>query len=132
MEEREAKLREEAAEDERYKEQLMVKIAEDEKVEQMSNQKKRMKLLLLRRDVEQMMIERRQKRAEEMQLFIKIKEQEEYEQEKRRRIIETERIRMLNNHVKNLIGYLPKGLLKPEDLPHLGKDILDQIIIPQD
>lgn len=61
----------------------MEKIAEDEKIEQMSAQKKRMKMLQLRRDVEQMMIDRRQKRAEEMQCLIKLKEQEDQQMENR-------------------------------------------------
>lgn len=61
----------------------MAQLAEDEKLEQMSAQKQRMKMLQLRRDVEQMMADRRQKRAEEMQLMIKLKEQEEQEMEYR-------------------------------------------------
>jgi len=125
VKEREEKLRQEAAEDTKYKEQLLEKMAEDERLEQMSAQKKRMRMLQLRRDVEQMMIDRRQKRAEDMQLLIKLKEQDDKEIEDRRKIIEEERIQLLKEHVKNLIGYLPKGLLKPDDLPYLGSDIVD-------
>lgn len=46
----------------------------------------------------------------------------------RRQIIEEERIRMLKEHVKNLVGYLPKGLLTANDLPHLGTDVVDRIV----
>jgi len=58
-------------------------MAEDEKLEQMSAQKRRMKMLQLKRDVEEMMTDRRQRRAEEMQLFIKLQEQENEEMAKR-------------------------------------------------
>lgn len=58
-------------------------MAEDEKLEQMSAQKRRMKMLQLKRDVEEMMTDRRQRRAEEMQLLIKLQEQEDEEMAKR-------------------------------------------------
>ncbi|KAJ8921789.1 hypothetical protein NQ315_008415 [Exocentrus adspersus] len=128
LQEKEERLQQEAGEDARYRNEILAKLAEDEKLEQLSDQKKRMKMLQLRKDVEQMILERRQKRAEEMQLLIKIKEEEEDEMKKRREIVEEERIRMLKDHVKNLIGYLPKGLLTADDLPHLGADIVDRIV----
>lgn len=59
--------------------QLIAKLAEDERVEQLSAQKKRLKMLQLRKDVEQTMIERRQKRAEEMQRIMRLLEEEEKE-----------------------------------------------------
>lgn len=46
----------------------------------------------------------------------------------RQKIIEEERVRMLKEHVKNLIGYLPKGVLKSNDLPHLGNDVMDEYL----
>lgn len=62
---------------------LLERMAEDEKLEQMSAQKRRMKMLQLKRDVEEMMTDRRQRRAEEMQLLIKLQEQEDEEMAKR-------------------------------------------------
>lgn len=41
----------------------------------------------------------------------------------RQKIIEEERRRLLKEHVQHLIGYIPKGLIKAEDLPHLGEDV---------
>nr|XP_023027239.1 meiosis-specific nuclear structural protein 1-like [Leptinotarsa decemlineata] len=120
-------LRQEADDDRKFKEQMLEKLAEDEKLEQLSAQRKRMRMLQLRRDVEQMMIERRQKHAEELQLLINLEEQAHMEMEERKRIVEEERHRMLREHVKNLIGYLPKGILKPDDLPHLDSDIVDKV-----
>lgn len=53
------------------------------KLEQLSEQKRRMKTLQFRRDIENMMMERRQKHAEEMQLLLKLEEQEKQESEER-------------------------------------------------
>ncbi|KAJ8979961.1 hypothetical protein NQ317_006406 [Molorchus minor] len=126
MVEKAERKRQEAEEDAKYKEQMLAKLAEDNRVELLSDQKKRMKLLQLRRDVEQMIIDRRQQYAEERQLLMKLKEEEEYEMEQRKRIIEEERMRMLKEHIENLVGYIPKGLLRPDDLPQLGSDIFER------
>lgn len=61
----------------------MKELAEQAKLDQLSDQRRRMKMLQLRRDIEQMMTERRQKRAEEMQLLQKLEEQEKQEAERR-------------------------------------------------
>lgn len=58
-------------------------MSEQAKLEQLSEQKRRMKMLQLRRDIEQMMTERRQKHAEEMQRLMKLEEQEKEEAEQR-------------------------------------------------
>ncbi|XP_030760355.1 meiosis-specific nuclear structural protein 1 [Sitophilus oryzae] len=125
VKEKEEKLREESARDAKFKEEILAKLAEDHKLEQMSEQKRRMKMLQLRRDVEDTMNERRQRRAEELELINKIREQEQKELEDRRKIIEEERLAMLKEHVNNVIGYLPKGLLRPDDLPLLGSDLTE-------
>lgn len=58
-------------------------MAEDERVEQLSVQKKRLKMLQLRKEVEATIQERRRKRAEEMQLIAKLIEAEEKSNEER-------------------------------------------------
>lgn len=55
---------------------MIAKVAEDERLEQLTAQKKRIKMLQLRKEVEQAIQERRQKRAEEMQLITKLLEAE--------------------------------------------------------
>lgn len=42
----------------------------------------------------------------------------------RQRMIEEERIKLLKEHAQNLAGYLPPGLLKPED-----KEILGELLV---
>jgi hypothetical protein len=37
-------------------------------------------------------------------------------------VIEGERLRLLKEHASNLIDYLPPGILREDDLPHLGAE----------
>jgi hypothetical protein len=37
-------------------------------------------------------------------------------------MIEEERLRILKEHASNLIDYLPRGVLRKDDLPHLGTE----------
>lgn len=41
-------------------------------------------------------------------------------------MIEEERIRLLKEHAARLIGFLPPGVLREDDLPHLGSEILEK------
>ncbi|KAI4460241.1 meiosis-specific nuclear structural protein 1 [Holotrichia oblita] len=123
--EREERIRKEQKEEQLYKQQLLAKLIEDEKLEQMSEQRKRMKMLQLKRDVEDMMTQRRQRQAEEMQEKIRLDEEEKKEAVKRRQIIEEERLKILKEHAQNLIGHIPRGVLREEDLEHLGASVAD-------
>mmetsp|Transcript_23724 Transcript_23724/g.54799 ORF Transcript_23724/g.54799 Transcript_23724/m.54799 type:complete len:493 (+) Transcript_23724:110-1588(+) len=113
---RELERRRAAAEDEeqRYREQLFAKLAEEDRLEQLSAQKRRMKLLEHRREVErQVQMRREQLEAEAL------REQEAQAQERakelyRRKIIEEERQQILAEHAAPLKGYLPRGVLQSE------------------
>lgn len=35
---------------------------------------------------------------------------------------------MLQEHAQNLIGYLPKGVIKNTDFQHLGKDVMEEYL----
>lgn len=63
--------------------QMLEKIVADEKIEQMSTDKRRRKMIELRKDIEVHMQERRAKRAEELRTFLYLQEQEKVEEEKR-------------------------------------------------
>jgi hypothetical protein len=39
-------------------------------------------------------------------------------------MIEEERLRMLKEHAGKLIGYLPRGVLREDDLPQLGSEFM--------
>ncbi|KTF76418.1 hypothetical protein cypCar_00036046, partial [Cyprinus carpio] len=56
-----------------------------------------------------------------------VREEEERAMEKereaqRRKIIEEERQRLLKQHATKLLGYLPKGIFKEDDLEHFDED----------
>jgi hypothetical protein len=40
----------------------------------------------------------------------------------REKMIEEERINILQQHAQNLLGYLPRGLIKDSDIGKLGSD----------
>lgn len=44
----------------------------------------------------------------------------------RAQIIEEERIRILKKHATKLLGYLPRGVLREDDLTHLGSEFLEE------
>ncbi|XP_010780215.1 meiosis-specific nuclear structural protein 1-like [Notothenia coriiceps] len=56
------------------------------------------------------------------ELEAKEKAIEEERQALRRQIIEEERQRLLKRHATKLLGYLPKGLLREDDLKHFDED----------
>lgn len=61
----------------------MTKIIEDQKIEQMTAEKRRRKMMELRRDMEEHMQERRAKRAEELRQLLYLQEQDKLREENR-------------------------------------------------
>lgn len=121
---------------------MIAKIAEDERVEQLSNEKKRRKMLEVKKKVEEMIVERRQKKVEDICLQKRLLEEQKKEEEKRyekislrcclcltflfrQNIIREERVKMIEQHAKNLMGFFPRGLIEPEDLAFIKCDLAD-------
>ncbi|XP_014767815.1 meiosis-specific nuclear structural protein 1 isoform X1 [Octopus bimaculoides] len=104
-----------------FQDQMMAKFAEDDRLEQMNAQKRRMKVQEHKRAIERLIAEKREKIARE-------KEENEMEQKvlqemanERQKIIEEERQKLLQEHASKLLGYLPKGVIQgPKDLENLG------------
>lgn len=111
-EERAAKAREE---EEQIREQLMRKFAEDDRIEQMNEHKRRMKLETHKREAERLIRLRRemyeQERERERQADSKSREDEAT----RQTIIEEERRRLIAEHAADLRDFLPKGTLDTEE-----------------
>lgn len=101
---------------------MMAKFAEDDRIEQMNAQKRRMKQLEHKREVEKLIEDRRRQQEADMELEAKERAIEEQKEALRRQIIEEERQRLLKRHATQLLGYLPKGLLREDDLEHLDED----------
>lgn len=110
--ERAAKARDE---EEQIREQLLKKFAEDDRIEQMNENKRRLKLEAHKRDAQRLLDLRRemyeQQRDAEREKDGKSREEES----KRQVIIEEERRRLLREHAVDLLDFLPKGTCETKD-----------------
>lgn len=109
------RLRKEAEEEEKFKQQILAKFAEDDRIEQMSQQKRRMKVAEHMREAEKLMAERRAAKEREAEEERRQWEEEKARQDERRRLIQEERLRILKEHAVKLWGYLPKGVIQNEE-----------------
>ena len=109
------------AEDEMWKRKIMDEAEKAAKLDQMGDQRRRMKMLELRRDADALLAERQRKReiekAEEKLFWAEQKEAERLRDE----LIEEERQKILKEHADKLIGFLPIHALSEEDLERLGR-----------
>ena len=86
----------------------MQKFAEDDRLEQLSQQKKKLKKIEHKKAIEALIEERRRIiKKEEEENKIELMRQQELEQY-RLDVIEQERQRLLREHAGKLIGFLPK------------------------
>jgi len=117
---KEARLAKEKEEEEKFREAMMLKFAEEDKLEQMSAQRRRMKQMEHKREVERLMEERRAAYEEQRMQEAAEREIEERAERFRQEIIERERQRLLEEHLPHLQGNVPKGVLqKEEDMVYL-------------
>ncbi|CAL1281481.1 unnamed protein product [Larinioides sclopetarius] len=103
-------------EEELYRQSLMAKLFEEDKLELMSQQKQRQKKLEHMR-IAQAMIEesRKKKAAERARELADLKYHEDLESE-RIRMVKEEKIRFLKGCARELLGYLPKGILESDEI----------------
>ncbi|NXT44961.1 MNS1 protein, partial [Pelecanoides urinatrix] len=102
-------------EEEAFRQQMLAKLAEDDRIEQMNAQKRRMKQLEHRRAVEKLIEDRRKQFIADKERELEERQLEERRQENIRAIVEEERQKLLKEHASKLLGYLPRGILKDED-----------------
>ncbi|NXT57095.1 MNS1 protein, partial [Pluvianellus socialis] len=102
-------------EEEAFRQQMLAKFAEDDRIEQMNAQKRRMKQLEHRRAVEKFLEDRRQQFIADKERELEERKLEERRQENIRAIVEEERQKLLKEHASKLLGYLPPGVIKDED-----------------
>ncbi|CAE7887466.1 MNS1 [Symbiodinium sp. KB8] len=113
----------------RMREELLKKFAEDDRLEQLNEQKRRMKVEQHRREAERLVELRR-----EMYELARAQEREEQDalrkdEDKRRLIIEDERRRLLREHGQELKKFLPKHTLESmEDYKLLFGE---EVILPE-
>ncbi|CAF3421056.1 unnamed protein product [Rotaria sp. Silwood1] len=105
----------------------MAKFAEDDRIEQMNAQKRRMKQIEHKRAVDALLEERRRQMTMDKQRDINERVEAERIEQIRKQIIEEERIKLLREHAHRLLGYLPKGVIRDEkDLDYLGNDFKNE------
>ncbi|KAG7509829.1 hypothetical protein JOB18_006232 [Solea senegalensis] len=122
----------EKEEEEAFRKSMMAKFAEDDRIEQMNAQKRRMKQLEHRREVEKLIEGRRRQRQADMELEAREREIEQEREALRRQIIEDERQQLLKRHATHLLGYMPKGLLHEDDLEHFDEEFRKKFKARQD
>ncbi|ORX57114.1 hypothetical protein BCR36DRAFT_580529 [Piromyces finnis] len=109
------KLQEENEIEEIYKQQIAKQAEDYKKLELMNEQKRRMKQLEYAREMERLIKERDQyldnKRRQEEEENNKLEELEKLRLE----VVEAERQRLLKEHATQLVGYLPKGVIRDEN-----------------
>ncbi|KAH7307390.1 hypothetical protein KP509_22G056800 [Ceratopteris richardii] len=118
---KEQRKQEEADERERFRVKMLQELAEAQKLEQLSQHRRRMKVEEHKREVERLW--QAKKQAFELQLEEAAKQQKKEEEEAARKeaAIEKERQRLLAEHGRELAQFLPPGTLKkPEDLKLVG------------
>ncbi|KAJ3089592.1 hypothetical protein HK102_005998, partial [Quaeritorhiza haematococci] len=114
MADKRRKLQIEQEEEGEFRRKLMEKFAEDEKIEQMTAQKRRMKQQEHKRAIDAIVEERRKRIQEQQAMELEAQRRERELEEYRQQVIEQERQRLLREHAVGLLGYLPKGIFKDE------------------
>ena len=120
------KAEQELQEEQEFRSAMLEKFARDDRLEQLSAQKRRMKGLEHGRAVETLISERRQRIQIERERQEEALAQEGIMKEARRQLIEEERQKLLREHAVKLLGYLPKGVIRDTgDLSTLGANFQD-------
>lgn len=110
-----ARLEKEKEEEIKFREAMMAKFAAEDKLEQMSAQRRRMKSMEHKREVDRLMEERRAAYEEQRVQEAAEREIEERAERFRQEIIERERQRLLEEHLPHLQGNIPKGIIQKEE-----------------
>lgn len=122
---REERLAFEKKEEDDYRKQLMEKFAEDDRLEQMSYQRRRQREREHRKQVEQMIAERRCLRAQEKEKDQHVQDCFNQETDRRQQLIDKERLQLLKEHGQNIIGFIPRGVIKSwKEVEDLGEPYL--------
>lgn len=117
-------------EDRLFKEEQMRILAENDRLELLSNEMRRRKQAEHRKAVEELLELRRKRKIEKLDQA-KSQHDEELKEAKRiREMIEEERIKILQEHAQELIGFLPAGILRESDAQQLPLPT-KSIVIPR-
>uniref|UniRef100_A0A8B9PI03 Meiosis-specific nuclear structural protein 1 n=1 Tax=Apteryx owenii TaxID=8824 RepID=A0A8B9PI03_APTOW len=111
-------------EEEAFRQEMLAKFAEDDRIEQMNAQKRRMKQLEHRRAVEKLIEDRHKQFLADKERELEERQLEERRQENIRVIVEEERQKLLKEHASKLLGYLPRLLHSlPQEISRNEDDV---------
>lgn len=115
-------------EESKYRAQMLAKFAEDDRIEQLNAQKRRMKQAEHRREVERLIEARRVEYEAQKETELQEREDEKVLLGAKQSIIEEQRKLMIMEHASKLAGYLPPGTIMSEaDLEHFPAEFRDEI-----
>merc|ERR1711981_379120 len=114
MQLKEEKKKMDKEEEEKFRVQLMAKFAEDDRIEQLNDQKRRMKIQKHRREVERLLKEKQAMYELDRQQEVEEQRKGKEEEARRHTIVELERQRLLREHAGDLQDFFPKGVLEHE------------------
>ncbi|XP_014246358.1 meiosis-specific nuclear structural protein 1-like [Cimex lectularius] len=106
-----------------YSLQLKEKIEQDRLKELQEKEEARLKKLKYGEELRQGLEDLHRQKFMDMLLSIKEEEGLQAEKEKYIRQVNEERRRMINEHIPHLIGFLPAGIIKDEDVPYLNPEL---------
>ncbi|XP_065084736.1 meiosis-specific nuclear structural protein 1 [Ochlerotatus camptorhynchus] len=109
----------EADEERKFKEDQLKLWAERDRIDQMTNEKRRLKLMEHRRAIQELLEDRKRQRADQIKELMQQQTMFEQQEKRRQEIIEEERIKLLKEHVTALLGFLPPGVLRESDREHI-------------
>ncbi|XP_034234346.1 meiosis-specific nuclear structural protein 1-like [Thrips palmi] len=118
--ERVLQLQREAQREQQMRQELMEQRAIQDRLEQLTAERRRIKVQEHRQAVERLLKERRVRRNLELEQIMRDHEAQLEEEKAREKMIEEERINILQQHAQNLLGFMPRGLLKEADVDKLG------------
>lgn len=100
--------------------ETMKVLAEKDKLDQLSNERRRQKMMEHRREIQELLEQRQNNRVEEVAGKLRARAMEEREEQRTEQLIEEERFKMLKEHAAALIGFLPRGILRESDREFLS------------
>ncbi len=113
----------ELAEEEAWRKEMMDQKAEEDRLEQMNDQKRRMRQLQHRKEIEVLLEEKRRQRHVARQEEEEFWAEQKREEEAMAQVVKEERRKLLQKHASKLVGFLPKGIIEEDDLEVLDDEV---------
>ncbi|XP_058175709.1 meiosis-specific nuclear structural protein 1-like [Anopheles ziemanni] len=105
----------EAEEEKRFQAEQIKVWAANDRIDIMTNEKRRRKMIEYRQNVQVLLEKRRKQRIEDVKLAVQQENLQREEEKRRHLIIEEERIKLLKEHATALLGFFPPGVLRESD-----------------